>query len=146
MKRFTTLTIAVLLSTSGFALAQSGSMKDMDKDSHKGMQMDMDKNMKMDKDMKMDMDAHKEMSKDATGQSAVKKGEKHEVSATVKAVDPSKGTVTLAHDPVKSLKWPAMTMGFSVKDKTLFDKMTVGQKVNVEFMQDGSQYVVTNVK
>ena len=138
MKRFTTLTIAVLLSTSGFALAQSGSMKDMDKDSHKGMQMD--------KNMKMDMDAHKEMSKDATGQGAVKKGEKHQTTATVKAVDPSKGTVTLAHDPVKSLKWPAMTMGFSVKDKMLFDKMSVGEKVNVEFMQDGSQYVVTNVK
>ena len=136
MKRFTTLTIAVLLSTSGFALAQSGSMKAMDKDSHKGMQMD--KNM--------NMDSHKEMSKDATGQSAVKKGEKHQATATVKAVDPSKGTVTLAHDPVKSLKWPAMTMGFSVKDKMLFDKMSVGEKVNVEFMQDGSQYVVTNVK
>ena len=54
--------------------------------------------------------------------------------------------VTLEHDPVKSLKWPAMTMGFSVKDKMLFEKMTVGKKVTVDLMKDGSQYVVTDVK
>lgn len=134
MKRITTLTLAIALSTSGIAFAQSGNMNDMDKDSHKAMQMDMGK------------DAHKAMSDDAKGQAAAKKGEKHQVAATVKGVDTSKGTVTLAHEPVKTLKWPAMTMGFSVKDKTLFEKMSVGQKVTVEFVQDGSQYVVTNVK
>ena len=141
MKLITTLAIALALSTSALALAQSGNMKGMDKDSHQGMQMDMNKDMKMN----MDKDAHEGMSKGAKGQGAAK-GLKHPATATVKSVDSSKGTVTLAHDPVKSLNWPAMTMGFSVKDKMLFDKMTVGKKVAVELVQDGSQYVVTAVK
>ena len=139
MKRFTTLTIVLALSTSGLALAQSGNMKEMDKDSHHAMKMEMDK------DMKMDTNAHTGMSKEAKGPST-KTGEKHQVAATVKALDPTKGTVTLEHEPVKSLKWPAMTMGFSVKDKMLFEKMTVGKKVTVDLMKDGSQYVVTDVK
>jgi Cu(I)/Ag(I) efflux system protein CusF len=55
------------------------------------------------------------------------------------------GKVTLAHEAVDSLKWPAMTMAFSVKDKNLFDKLTTGKKVNVEFVKQGPEYVVTAV-
>lgn len=140
MNRFTALTIAFFLSTSGFAFAQSESKKDTDKNSHKGMRISMDKTMEM------DMDAHQKMIKDAKEQSAVKKGEKHQTTATVRAADPFNAIVTLAHGPVESLKWPAMTMGFSVKDKMLFNKMPVGEKVTVEFIQDGAQYVVIKVK
>lgn len=124
MKRFTTLSIALALSASGLTLAHAGNMKDMEM--HKDMPMEMHKDMK--------------------AQSSEKKGGTHQASATVKSVDQSKGTVTLAHEPVKSLKWPAMTMGFAVKDKSMFDKLKVGEKVHVEFMQEGSQYVVSNVK
>jgi Cu(I)/Ag(I) efflux system protein CusF len=68
------------------------------------------------------------------------------MNAVVKAVDRAGGKVTLAHEPVKSLNWPAMTMKFSVKDKALFDKLAVGKKVEIEFVQQGSDYVVTGVK
>lgn len=124
MKRFTTLSIALVLSASGLTFVHAGNMKDME----------------MHKDMPMEM--HKDMKE----QSAAKKGGTHQATATVKSVDQSKGTVTLAHEPVKSLKWPAMTMGFAVKDKSMFDKLKVGEKVNVEFVQEGSQYVVSDVK
>jgi Cu(I)/Ag(I) efflux system protein CusF len=70
----------------------------------------------------------------------------HKASGTVRAVDPDQGTVTLAHGPVPTLKWPAMTMRFAVKDKHLFDKLPVGRKVDVEFAHQGSDYVVTAVK
>ena len=70
----------------------------------------------------------------------------HETVGTVKSVDPAAGTVTLAHGPVKSLNWPAMTMGFAVKDKALFDKLSVGKKVDVEIMQQDGNYVITAVK
>jgi Cu(I)/Ag(I) efflux system protein CusF len=43
----------------------------------------------------------------------------------------------LSHEPVKSLNWPAMTMGFKVRDKALFEKLTKGRKVEVEFVQSG---------
>ena len=38
----------------------------------------------------------------------------HPATGVVKSVDRAKGTVTLAHGPVKSLNWPAMTMPFTV--------------------------------
>jgi Cu(I)/Ag(I) efflux system periplasmic protein CusF len=70
----------------------------------------------------------------------------HQATGVVKKVDPKAGTVTLAHDPVKSLKWPAMTMGFTVKDKALLDKLQPGKKVEFEFLQQGKDYVITGVK
>jgi len=70
----------------------------------------------------------------------------HKAAGVVKKVDPKAGTVTLAHDPVKSLNWPAMTMGFTVKDKTLLDKMQAGKKVEFKFVQQGKDNVITGVK
>ena len=70
----------------------------------------------------------------------------HTAVGTVKKVDAKAGTVTLNHEPVKSLKWPAMTMSFKVTDKSLFDKLPEGKKVEVEFKQVDKDYVVTSVK
>lgn len=70
----------------------------------------------------------------------------HNAVGVVKAVDQAKSTVTFAHEPVKSLNWPSMTMAFQVKDKALFDKLSNGKKVDFEFVQQGKDYVVTAVK
>jgi Cu(I)/Ag(I) efflux system protein CusF len=70
----------------------------------------------------------------------------HMATGVVKKVDAQAGTVTLAHEPVKSLNWPAMTMGFQVKDKMLLDKFAVGKKLDFEFVQGSNGYVVTAVK
>jgi len=70
----------------------------------------------------------------------------HKTTAVVKAIDPANSKVKLAHEPIKSLNWPAMTMNFSVKDPALFEKLTVGKKVEVEFVQQGSTSVITGVK
>ena len=70
----------------------------------------------------------------------------HTATGVVKKVDPKAGLVTLAHEPVKSLNWPAMTMCFQVKDKMLFDKLGVGKKVEFEFSQAGKGYVLTAVR
>lgn len=70
----------------------------------------------------------------------------HKGLGVVKKLDPKAGTVTFDHEPVKSLNWPAMTMAFAVRDKTLLDKLTVAKKVEFEFVQDGRGYVVTGVK
>ena len=61
-------------------------------------------------------------------------------------VDGTTGVVTLAHDPIKSLNWPAMTMSFKVKDKMLLDKLGVGKTVDFEFAQADTDYVITGVK
>ena len=73
-------------------------------------------------------------------------GAAHQATGVVKKVDAKAGTVTLAHDPVKSLKWPAMTMGFQVKDKALLEKLQAGKKVDFEFVQQGRDNVITSVR
>lgn len=78
--------------------------------------------------------------------SAAAKQETHKVKAVVKKADSKAGTVTLAHEPVASLNWPSMTMNFKVKDKMLWDKLGDGKKVDVEFVKDGDDYMVTKVK
>jgi Cu/Ag efflux protein CusF len=70
----------------------------------------------------------------------------HTATGVVKKIDPKSGAVTLAHDPVKSLDWPAMTMRFQVKNKSLLDKLAVDKKVEFEFVQQGKDYVITMVK
>jgi Cu(I)/Ag(I) efflux system protein CusF len=56
-----------------------------------------------------------------TGLAAAEELATHKTTAVVKSVDTANGKVKLAHEPVKSLNWPAMTMNFSVKDPALFD-------------------------
>lgn len=74
------------------------------------------------------------------------KTQAHTATGVVKKLDLKSGTVTLAHGPVKSLGWPAMTMGFQVKDRTLMDKLAVDRKIAFEFVQQGKDYVITGVK
>lgn len=94
-----------------------------------------------------DMGNTKDMGMDTPMQPAsAAKAMTHKASGVVKQVDTKAGTVTLAHGPIKSLNWPAMTMGFKVKDKKLFDKLGVGTKVDVRLEQQGKDYVVTDVR
>lgn len=155
MKRVATLSLVLALSASGLAFAQSGGMKDMEKkDSDMQHCMDM-KGMKGMDMQNMDMQKCNEMmsSKDmkgmdmgSSGQGKSQKAMTHRATAVVKDVDPAKGTVTLAHGPVKTLNWPAMTMKFAVRDKTLLDKLAMNKDVVVDFVQQGSDYVITSVK
>lgn len=142
MKRVAKLTLTVALAASGTAFGQSHVMSGMNMQG-----MDMNSCMAT-KGMTMatcqDMMKGMHSGRDAHGKAG--NGAAHKTSAVVKAADPAKGIVTLAHEPVAGLNWPAMTMGFSVKDKALFDNLSVGRRVNVEFTQQGSDYVVTAVK
>ncbi len=72
----------------------------------------------------------------------------HRAAGSVEAVDPAGGTVTLAHGPVASLKWPAMTMDFRVKDPALSRSLKPGQKIDFEFVDagGGGEYLVVRVQ
>jgi Cu(I)/Ag(I) efflux system protein CusF len=120
MKRIATVSLLAALTVSGAAVAQSGHMKGMD--------------------------MTKDMNSGSKAQGTPTKGAVHKTSAVVKSVDRANGKVTLSHEPVKSLNWPSMTMAFAIRDKALFDKLAVGQKVDVEFTHQGGDYVVTAVK
>ena len=68
----------------------------------------------------------------------------HKGTGVVTKVDKDK--VSIKHGPVSSLNWPSMTMAFTVKDKSLLERMKKDQKVDFEFVQEGRDYVVTAVK
>jgi Cu(I)/Ag(I) efflux system periplasmic protein CusF len=116
----TALVTIVVLAASTSAMAQSDDMKGMDMKDHKGMGM---------------------KEGDKKGQSAA-----HKATGTVSKIDPTKNAVTIAHGPVPTMKWPAMTMTFAVKDKAMLDKLAAGKKVEFEFVQQGNNYVITEVK
>ena len=120
MKRLLAISAAaaVLAAVSPFAIGQSGGMKGMDM-----------------KDMDMKMEKKK-----STG------GKMHKGTGKVTKVDPAASSVTIAHDPVSTMSWPAMTMTFKVKDKALLEKVKQGEKVDFEFVQQGKDYIVTAVK
>src|SRR5438105_536363 len=64
----------------------------------------------------------------------------HKGVGVVKDVNTAEGVVTLVHEPIKSLNWPAMTMGFKVKDKSLMDKIKPGDKVEFTLVQVSKEY------
>lgn len=70
----------------------------------------------------------------------------HNGTGVVKKIDQAKGTVTLAHGPIETLKWPAMTMSFKVADKGLLQQLKPDSKVAFSFAQQGRDYVITSVK
>ena len=67
-------------------------------------------------------------------------------TGVVKGYNVTRGAVTLQHNPIKELKWPAMTMEFDVRDKKLLERLKLEQKVTFEFVQEKSRYVVTSIK
>lgn len=75
-----------------------------------------------------------------------KKNATHKAVGVVKKLDSKAATVSLAHEPIKTLGWPAMTMTFKVQDSALLDKLGEGRKVEVEFEQRGKDYVITSAK
>ena len=48
-------------------------------------------------------------------------GPVHRAEGTVDAIDAGAGSITMTHDPIASLKWPAMTMDFQVANRSLLD-------------------------
>lgn len=70
----------------------------------------------------------------------------HAGQGVVKKINTKSGVVTIAHEPINSMNWPAMTMGFKVKDAMLLGKVAQGKKVEFEFVREGDDYVVTSLK
>lgn len=70
----------------------------------------------------------------------------HEGTATVKEINLDKGIVKLAHGPIASLKWPAMTMNFRIEDRALMQAIKVDDAVTFIFIQSNDDYVITHIK
>jgi len=64
----------------------------------------------------------------------------------VRRIDKSTDRITLRHGEIRNLDMPPMTMVFMVKDKSLLDRVKVGDKVRFSAIEVGGKYVVTDIQ
>jgi Cu(I)/Ag(I) efflux system membrane fusion protein len=70
----------------------------------------------------------------------------HKAVGVLNAVDAAAGTVTISHEPVASLKWPAMKMDFVLANPSLVAGFKPGTAVAFEFVERGTgEWVVTSL-
>ena len=66
----------------------------------------------------------------------------HHAEGRVEAVDRAHSRVTLAHGPVASLNWPAMTMDFKVKDPAVLRALSAGQQIKFDISESGGEWII----
>ncbi|MBZ0134426.1 MAG: copper-binding protein [Rhodanobacter sp.] len=64
----------------------------------------------------------------------------------VKAVDTAKNTITLQHEAIAAIGWPAMTMPFKVASPELLKHVKVADKVQFTFRQASTGSTVTAIR
>ena len=71
----------------------------------------------------------------------------HHGIGVLNAIDPASGTATITHEPIASLKWPAMKMEFILANPALVAGLKPGSAIEFEFVERGAgEWVVTGVK
>lgn len=67
----------------------------------------------------------------------------HSGAGTVEKIDGAE--VTIAHGPIESLGWPAMTMAFASDARVLPEDLKVGDRVSFGFVQAGGTSKLTSL-
>lgn len=65
---------------------------------------------------------------------------------TVEKIDAKAGKVTIAHEDIKSLDMPAMTMVFRVADPAMIERMRVGRTVEFVVERKEGKLTITALK
>jgi Cu(I)/Ag(I) efflux system periplasmic protein CusF len=63
----------------------------------------------------------------------------------IKAIDTAKGTITLQHEAIKAIGWPAMTMAFKAATPELLTAAKVGDRVRFGLTPSGMGGTVTSI-
>ncbi|MDD2684713.1 MAG: efflux RND transporter periplasmic adaptor subunit [Gallionella sp.] len=70
----------------------------------------------------------------------------HQAQGTLEAINDD-GTVSITHDPIPALKWPAMTMDFALTNPSLAANIKLGSAISFEIVERGEgEWVVTKLK
>jgi Cu(I)/Ag(I) efflux system membrane fusion protein len=78
---------------------------------------------------------------------AAKKQLSHSAMGTLEDVDAKTGELLIAHEPVKSLNWPAMTMGFTAANDAVARGIKPGTSIHFEFVErKPGEWVVTKIE
>jgi Cu/Ag efflux protein CusF len=89
-----------------------------------------------------DMSSHGRSSPPQTAQAGHVTG-----AGTVNSVDAAGRRVTLAHNAIPSIGWPAMTMEFAVAPSVDLGSVKPGTRIDFTMMQgSGGMYVIQSIK
>lgn len=69
----------------------------------------------------------------------------HKGHGVVNKINGATGIVNIDHDAIASLKWPGMTMDFTVQDKAGLAAIKPGMAVDFEITMQGSNYRITRI-
>lgn len=64
----------------------------------------------------------------------------------IRAIDLKMGAVTIQHEPIAAVGWPAMTMAFKARTPAVMRAAKVGQKVDFGVRVSGADAEVTSIK
>lgn len=76
-----------------------------------------------------------------------KTDESKQVSATgtIKAIDKQNGKLTLEHEAIDALGWPAMTMDFSVMDNVDIGRLKTDETIRFKLMEMDDRYMISAI-
>jgi Cu(I)/Ag(I) efflux system membrane fusion protein len=81
------------------------------------------------------------------GMQEAKSAASHNAVGTLDAIDGKAGTLMITHEPIASLKWPAMTMEFVPANPALVDKLKPGAAIRFEFVErKPGEWVITKIE
>ncbi|RKS85271.1 Cu(I)/Ag(I) efflux system protein CusF [Orbus hercynius] len=63
----------------------------------------------------------------------------------VKSLDLANNKVTISHEPIAVLKWPAMTMRFTADNAALIENLKPNDKVSFTFVQQGNVSLLRSI-
>ncbi len=71
----------------------------------------------------------------------------HHGDGRIEAIDLSHASLTIAHGPIDSLRWPAMTMDFQVNDAQLLQSLKPGQDIHFAMTENSAgEFVIVQIQ
>ena len=67
-------------------------------------------------------------------------------SGTIKAIAENHESVRIFHNPIPELRWSSMVMPFDVMDHELTHPLSVGDRVDFEFIQKDGKNIIVRMK
>ena len=78
-----------------------------------------------------------------------KSDQKSEIYTTrgrIEGIDKTAQKLKIWHEPIPALKWPAMTMNFSLDDVALMKGLNVKDKVRFDIRIEGANSIITDIE
>jgi Cu(I)/Ag(I) efflux system protein CusF len=89
---------------------------------------------------------HDSHGKAASGAEQADADRVHTTSGVIETVDKDKKRLTITHEAVSALNWPAMTMRFGLEDPALLDDVQPGDKLRFDFREQGQEYIIVDLE